>query len=157
MNYSMVEQRIGGLAILTALLIFCNPAAGEEKKPSPPPTTRPTTAPSTRPAARPPQPDRRVEVAKFDLAALTVALDAYEIDNAMFPTTEQGLKALVEKPANLDSWHGPYVKGLAKDPWDHPFVYKCPGVHNPTSFDLSSLGPDGREGNDDIDNWTPRR
>jgi len=98
-----------------------------------------------------------VQGAAFDLAALMVALDAYEIDNGMFPTTEQGIKALVEKPANLNSWRGPYVKGLAKDPWSHPFVYKCPGVHNPTSFDLSSLGPDGRESNDDIDNWTPRR
>jgi type II secretion system protein G len=136
-------------ALIIFLSLACSVIVGAEKKPAAP-ATRPSTAPSTRPA----RPDPRVEFARNNLASFDVALDAFEIDNARYPTTAEGLLALVQKPAGLASWHGPYVRKLVNDPWDHPYVYKSPGVHNPTGFDLSSNGPDGRESADDINNWT---
>jgi general secretion pathway protein G len=61
---------------------------------------------------------------------------------------------LVTAPSGLQSWRGPYLqRGVPKDPWGNPYEYRQPGQHNPSGFDLFSLGPDGREGNDDIGNW----
>ncbi|MCM8757300.1 MAG: type II secretion system major pseudopilin GspG [Candidatus Omnitrophica bacterium] len=98
----------------------------------------------------------RITAARTDIANLEVALDTFEIDVGRFPTTEEGLQALVEAPADTPNWKGPYIKrGVPKDPWGNPYQYKCPGDHNPNGYDLFSFGPDGREGgNDDIDNWS---
>ncbi|WP_428937145.1 type II secretion system major pseudopilin GspG [Fontivita pretiosa] len=96
----------------------------------------------------------RVTAAKTDIAQLETALDAFEVDNGRFPTTDEGLAALLQAPANVTNWRGPYIKrGLPKDPWGNPYVYVYPGTHNPNGYDLYSFGPDGREGNDDITNW----
>jgi general secretion pathway protein G len=101
--------------------------------------------------------EAKVAAAKADIASLDVALDAYEIDNSRFPTSEEGLAALVAAPSSATAWKGPYIKRAAdKDPWGNPYVYHSPGQHNPTGYDLYSYGPDGREGNDDIDNWSKR-
>ena len=121
------------------------------------PTTRPTTRPATQPATRQFSPTlraARMVAAKDDLAALEAALDIFEVDNGRYPTAEEGLKALIEAPADAKNWHGPYVKKLPDDPWGHPYVYRYPGTHNKHGFDLSSLGEDGKEGTaDDVTNW----
>ena len=93
---------------------------------------------------------------------LETALAMYERDNGTFPTTEQGLKALVEPPTSEPvpkNWHeGGYLeKGkVPLDPWGHPYVYISPGVHNP-EYDLESYGADGVDGGEgkyaDIESW----
>lgn len=96
----------------------------------------------------------RVTAAKVDISTMESALDQFELDNGRFPTNEEGLGVLVNKPAGLDKWNGPYIKRDPVDPWGNAYVYRNPGTNNASGFDLSSLGPDGREGNDDINNWT---
>ncbi len=100
----------------------------------------------------------RVTAAQTDIAHLETALDAFEVDNGRYPTTEEGIAALVEAPPDLDEWRGPYIKrGVPNDPWGTPYVYTYPGRYNTSGYDLYSMGPDGQEGgDDDIDNWSPR-
>ena len=86
-----------------------------------------------------------VKVARAQLDSLEKALDQYRLDTGHYPTQEQGLTAVVKKPANEPRWEGPYLKkDLPADPWGRPFVYKFPGTHG--DFDLSSLGKDGVPG-----------
>jgi len=98
----------------------------------------------------------RITAARADIAVLEVALDAYEVDTGTYPTTEQGLLALIEQPGDLKGWTGPYIKrGVPKDPWGNPYLYRQPGDNNTSGYDLCSYGPDGKEGgDDDIDNWS---
>jgi general secretion pathway protein G len=64
------------------------------------------------------------------------------------------LQDLVQKADGDTNWHGPYLDKLPVDPWKHPFIYTYPGKHNTNSFDLLTVGPDGKEGTaDDIGNW----
>lgn len=102
--------------------------------------------------------EARVNAAQSQLGVFSTALDAYELDNGRFPTTEQGLNALVKEPTSPPmprKWKGPYLqKGITKDPWGGDYIFKSPGMHNPRSYDLISYGPDGKEGgSDDIVNW----
>ncbi|MGD9947569.1 MAG: type II secretion system major pseudopilin GspG [Desulfobulbus sp.] len=107
-----------------------------------------------------PEEARRTKAA-VQIQSIEQALKLYKLDNGQYPTTEQGLQALVDPPAvgNLaKKWRtGGYLeKGkVPKDPWDNDFLYICPGLHG--DFDLSSYGPDaqsGGEGKDaDINNW----
>jgi general secretion pathway protein G len=97
----------------------------------------------------------RETAAKADVSSIETAIGAFEIDNGRYPSTEEGLEALISSPSGLDAWRGPYLsRGLPKDPWGNEYVYRYPGQENPDGFDLYSLGPDGREGNDDIGNWS---
>jgi general secretion pathway protein G len=96
----------------------------------------------------------RITAAKTDISMYSTALDAFEIDNGRFPSGDEGLDALARNPGNLTTWKNPYVGQVKNDPWGRPYVYRYPGTNNPASYDLYSVGPDGREGNDDIDNWT---
>jgi general secretion pathway protein G len=100
----------------------------------------------------------KVTAAKTDISSLQVALDAFEVDCGRYPTNEEGLKAMVEQPGNAPDWHGPYIsRGVPKDPWGNPYVYRQPGQHNTQGYDLCSFGPDGQEGTaDDIDNWSQK-
>jgi type II secretion system protein G len=152
MNLVFISRALANLAAVALFLALASPGFAEEKKVAP--TTGPATRPTTRPAV--PRFDPKVEFTRSAIQNISVAIEQYEIDNAQYPTTSQGLKALLEKPAGVTTWRGPYVRRLINDPWDHPFVYKSPGVHNPTAYDLSSYGPDGRESKDDIDNWSER-
>ena len=91
-------------------------------------------------------------------ANLAVALDMYEMDVGRFPTTEQGLKALIEVPSTPpvpDDWGGPYLKKkvIPTDPWGQEYFYRSPGTYNQEGYDLFSLGADGVESDDDIINW----
>jgi general secretion pathway protein G len=96
----------------------------------------------------------RVTAARTDISHIELALKMFETDNGRFPSSEEGLQALITQPAGAQNWHGPYLeKGVPVDPWSNPYVYAYPGTHNPNGFDLSSTGPDGREGTDDVTNW----
>ena len=101
----------------------------------------------------------RKTAARTDIESnLSTALDLYKMDASQYPTTEQGLSALLTAPKVAPvpvQWNGPYLKKkvLPKDPWGHDYVYVSPGTHNTDSYDLSSLGPDGVESDDDITNW----
>jgi general secretion pathway protein G len=94
--------------------------------------------------------------AQAQLQLLATALDLMYLDVGRYPTTEEGLKLLRDKPDNLPAWSGPYMdKLIPNDPWGRPYVYKSPGEHGP--YDLSSLGADGAPGGDgenrDVSNW----
>jgi general secretion pathway protein G len=97
----------------------------------------------------------RVTAAKTDISMLDTALDAYEIDNGRYPGSDEGLAALVSAGGASKTWKGPYIKkDVPVDPWGNPYVYRYPGTNNANGYDLVSFGPDGREGNDDINNWS---
>ncbi len=96
------------------------------------------------------------KAAKAQIVSLESALDQYRLDTGRYPTTEQGLAALMVKPANENRWAGPYLrKAVPDDPWGKPYIYKQPGERG--EFDLSSLGKDGQPGGSgdaaDIVNW----
>ncbi len=99
--------------------------------------------------------EARIEATKIQMRAIKDALEQYKLDNGMYPTTEQGLKALVEKPTvppEPPRWKG-YLDKVPKDGWGRDFIYISPGVNKP--YELKSVGPDGQEGTeDDIDVWS---
>jgi general secretion pathway protein G len=93
-------------------------------------------------------------VAKADIDVnIATALKLYEMDNGAFPTTEQGLDALLSAPAQAPNWKGPYLEKKPLDPWGKSYQYKSPGAHRAHDYDLYSLGRDGIESSDDIVNW----
>jgi len=87
--------------------------------------------------------------AEADIQALTSAVRTYEMTTNRLPTTEQGLKALVTKPAGVSGRWTQILKELPEDPWGRPYVYRNPGRKNPKSFEIYSLGASGIEGNED--------
>ena len=97
----------------------------------------------------------RIEKAKHDITALESALNIYKLDNYQYPSTDQGLDALVSKPSGSPQprnyKRGGYIKKLNKDPWGKEYLYLFPGTHG--ELDLYSLGPDGQPSEDDIGNW----
>jgi len=101
----------------------------------------------------------RVVKAKSDIATIESALNAYQLSMGSYPTSDQGLQALVAMPAGLSDpsqyQKGGYIKKLEKDPWGHPYLYAAPGQHG--AFDVWSLGADGKEGGTgadaDIGSW----
>ena len=101
----------------------------------------------------------KITAARSDIASIELALDVFETDCGRYPTNEEGLRALLEPPGNVTDWHGPYLKkGLPKDRWGNPYVYRYPGPHTPTAYDLHSFGPDGQDGgDDDITSWSEEK
>jgi len=101
----------------------------------------------------------RITKAKSDILSLESALDLYKLDNFTYPTTDQGLEALISVPSSdpiPTNWQkGGYIKKLQKDPWQRDYLYLSPGEHG--ELDIYSLGADGVEGgedaNADIGNW----
>jgi general secretion pathway protein G len=95
-------------------------------------------------------PRARFVAASAQIAVLSTALGAFNIDNGQFPHGSNGLMDLIRKPPDATNWHGPYLVGpVPQDPWRHDFIYQCPGRHNPQSYDLSSIAPDRQE----VCNW----
>jgi general secretion pathway protein G len=99
----------------------------------------------------------KVTAAKAQINSFGTALGAYKLDTSMFPSTEQGLAALRNRPENMAQWQGPYLpQDIPLDPWRHPYVYKYPGEHGDEP-DLISYGADGQPGgegiNADIVSW----
>jgi general secretion pathway protein G len=103
----------------------------------------------------------RETAARADIQSISSALGMFEVDNGFYPKGRNGLQALVQKPSGALNWHGPYLEGKTSvplDPWNNQYVYECPGKHNPSGFDLMSMGPDGRiGGDDDIGNWDTKK
>ena len=96
----------------------------------------------------------RASAAKADIQAnIATGLKLYELDNGNFPSTDEGLNALLNKSASASNWIGPYLEKKPIDPWGREYKYKCPGEHRPADYDLYSLGKDGTESADDIKNW----
>jgi len=93
------------------------------------------------------------QIARIQIKELEGALQLFLFDLGRYPTSAEGLDALVHNPGNLDAWRGPYLaKDVPKDPWGRPYTYRCPGMHG--DYDLLSFGPDGTEGgDDDICSW----
>jgi general secretion pathway protein G len=95
--------------------------------------------------------------ARAQINAYMTALGSYKLDNGVYPTTEQGLQALRDKPENANNWQGPYTdKEIGNDPWGHPYVYHFPGEHGDDP-DIVCYGADGQPGGDgmnaDIVSW----
>lgn len=86
-----------------------------------------------------------------DIAGIKTAIGTFDVDNGVYP---KSLQDLVQAPSSARNWHGPYLEKLPVDPWGNHYIYYYPGKHHPNSFDLLSVGPDGKEGtDDDIGNW----
>lgn len=87
----------------------------------------------------------QVTVTRAQIDVFTKAIDNFRLDTGRFPTAEEGLNALVVKPADVDNWTGPYLKkGVPLDPWGHPYVYQVPGTKG--DYAVISYGRDGRPG-----------
>lgn len=99
----------------------------------------------------------RTKTASLQIEALSSALEFYKLDNGRYPSTSEGLSALVKAPTGAKSWNGPYLRKakIPRDPWGNAYDYAAPGRNGP--FDLRSFGADGREGgadeNADVTNW----
>ena len=97
--------------------------------------------------------EARVVAAKHDISAVIAALKMYKLDNGRYPTTEQGLRALVEKPTSdpvPGNWkQGGYLEKIPKDPWGKEFLYLNPGIHQ--EIDVMSYGADGQQGGEGFD------
>ena len=97
------------------------------------------------------------KVAKLQIEDFSTALDAFRLDMGRYPTTSEGLQALVVQPSNATRWNGPYLRKntLPKDPWGNDYQYRSPGQHG--AFDLHSLGADNADGgegeNQDVVSW----
>lgn len=96
--------------------------------------------------------EAKITAAKTQIDAFKTSLALFENDNGRFPSSEEGLQALVVQPANTTNWHKLMDK-VPLDPWNNPYQYRFPGTHNTDGPDVFSFGPDGRESNDDITNW----
>lgn len=95
--------------------------------------------------------------ARAQIDALGKAVDQYRLDNRAWPAAQQGLVALIQRPADAQNWKGPYLrKAVPLDPWGQPYQYRTPGEHN-ADYDIYSFGPDKALGGDgdnaDIGNW----
>jgi len=90
--------------------------------------------------------ESKVKAAKIQIQSLGSSLDLFNLDTGRYPTTAEGLTALVQSPGTIASWNGPYLKGglVPNDPWGNAYVYRSPGEHGP--YDIMSYGSDGQEG-----------
>ena len=97
-----------------------------------------------------------IKATRAQIDSFGKALDQYRLDTGHYPSTEQGLASLIDKPSNENKWDGPYLKkNVPPDPWGNPYLYKCPGDHG--EYDIISYGKDGAAGGTgeaaDIGNW----
>lgn len=101
--------------------------------------------------------ESKVKAAKIQIESLSSALDLYALDTGRYPSSSEGLDALMQPPGNTASWNGPYLKGsiVPKDPWGNSYIYRSPGQHG--TYDILSYGADGQEGGTgaaaDISSW----
>jgi general secretion pathway protein G len=102
--------------------------------------------------------ESKVKAARIQIQSFGSALDLFNLDTGRYPTTSEGLTALVQSPGTIPSWNGPYLKGgvVPNDPWGKSYVYRSPGEHGP--YDIMSYGSDGQEGGTgtaaDITSWS---
>jgi general secretion pathway protein G len=90
--------------------------------------------------------ESKVKAAKIQMQSFASALDLFNLDAGRYPSSSEGLDALVHRAPGIAAWNGPYLKGgnVPMDPWGHPYIYRAPGEHG--AFDIVSLGADGAEG-----------
>jgi general secretion pathway protein G len=90
--------------------------------------------------------ESKVKAAKIQMQSFASALDLFNLDAGRYPSTAEGLAALVRRTPGVAAWNGPYLKGgnLPNDPWNNPYNYRAPGEHG--SYDIMSYGSDGQEG-----------
>ena len=90
--------------------------------------------------------ESKVKAAKIQIQSFASALDLYSLDTGRYPSSAEGLAALVQPTTGGGTWNGPYLKGgsLPNDPWNHAYLYRAPGEHGP--YNIVSLGSDGQEG-----------
>ena len=94
--------------------------------------------------------ESKVKAAKIQLQSFSSALDLFFLDAGRFPSSAEGLAALVQRTPGVAAWNGPYLKGgnVPNDPWNHPYLYRAPGEHGP--YEIMSYGSDGQEGGSGI-------
>jgi len=97
--------------------------------------------------------EAKKDIARGGIAGITTGLKLYRLDNDRYPTTDEGLEALMTKPSSARNWKGPYLENRPFDPWKRKYEYRCPGSRNPGDFDIWSRGPDEQSDADDITNW----
>ena len=105
--------------------------------------------------------EAKTATARTQIELIGLALDNYRLDNGSYPTTEQGLPALQERPTSepaASNWRGPYLrKAIPADPWGRPYGYASPGQQNPSAYDLWTFGRDGQSGGEgddqDVVSW----
>ncbi len=96
----------------------------------------------------------RIAAAQADINAnIATALKLYELDNGRYPTSDEGLGALLTGVSSAINWNGPYLERKPIDPWGREYQYDYPGIHRLQNYDLYSLGRDGQESDDDVTNW----
>ena len=101
--------------------------------------------------------DSKVKAAKIQIESFKSALDLFYLDTGRYPSSSEGLDALVHSASNVAAWNGPYLKGgtVPADPWGHAYAYRAPGEHG--TYDIISLGSDGQQGGTgdaaDITSW----
>ena len=98
----------------------------------------------------------KINATKFQLGVFKTSLGQFEMDTGTFPSTSDGLKALMERPSDVaeEDWDGPYMEKIPKDTWHEDYIYRFPGEHN-KYYDIFSKGPDRQEGTeDDLTNWS---
>jgi general secretion pathway protein G len=90
--------------------------------------------------------ESKVKTAKIQMQSFSSALDLFNLDAGRYPSTEEGLAALVRRTPGVAAWNGPYLKGgnVPNDPWNNPYIYRAPGERS--AYDIMSLGSDGQEG-----------
>ena len=100
---------------------------------------------------------QNIAATQTQIATFKTVLDTYEVDNGYYPNGKNGLMDLIQQPRDAKNWRGPYLQDNAvpKDPWGNDYIYECPGRHNPSSYDISSLGPPSS--NMVIGNWASGR
>jgi general secretion pathway protein G len=102
--------------------------------------------------------ESKIKAARIQIQSLSSALDLFNLDTGRYPSTSEGLAALVQSPGNVPAWNGPYLKGgvVPKDPWGANYTYRSPGEHG--SYDITSYGSDGQEGGTgtgaDVTSWS---
>jgi general secretion pathway protein G len=97
--------------------------------------------------------EAKAKISEGDIANISLALKLFRLDNDYYPSTQEGLEALMTKPSSAANWKGPYLETRPLDPWKRTYQYRYPGTHNAGGFDLFSTGKDGAEGKDDVTNW----
>ncbi len=101
--------------------------------------------------------EAKVKAAKIQIESFSSTLDLFYLDVGRYPSSSEGLTALLQRPGGVQSWNGPYLKGEAvpNDPWGHPYIYRVPGEHG--AYDIVSYGSDGQEGGTgtaaDVTSW----
>ena len=127
------------LAFLLTALVACGDRSEEPAASA--------AAPQAAAVALEPADEQRRHDADMQIKTLIAGLEAFRLDNTRYPTTREGLDALIRRPPNLKRWEGPYLKaGLPRDPWGNVFIYSGPRAKNKGDYKLASYGADGRLG-----------